>query len=496
MQLSKSRIMSSLQCRKRLYLEVHHPELREISAATQAAFDTGNRVGDVAQQIYGQGQGILIEYGPGLSQALKDTERLMTAGVDEPIFEATFSHGGVLVRLDVLIPPGPHTQSPAWKIVEVKASTKLKDEHVADCAIQAWVFEGLGYALGGIALAHIDKAYAYPGGEDYHGLLVEEDLTSEVAELQDSVPVWVEMARESASGEMPNVQVGQHCTSPYLCPFFDHCWPTQARYPVQGLGGSKEKLGQLVADGYLDIRDVPTTVLDGTETRSRIHRVTVAQEAELLEGASSFVQELAFPRYYLDFETIMPPVPIWSGTHPYETHAVQWSCHIENSDGSLRHEEFLDLSGEPPMRPLAESLIGMLGHDGPILMYTNYEATVIRGLADRFPDLAPELEAILDRLVDLHPVVKENYYHPDMLGSWSLKAVLPTIAADIDYSALEEIQEGTAASKGYLEAIDPRTSPERREQLRSRLLKYCRLDTEAMVRLVRFLGGRQFQANM
>jgi len=128
------------------------------------------------------------------------------------------------------------------------------------------------------------------------------------------------------------------------------------------------------------------------------------------------------------------------------------------------------------------------------LMYTNYEAKVIRGLAEQLPEFAPKLQAILDRLVDLHPVVKTNYYHPNMLGSWSLKAVLPTIAPDIDYSALEEIQEGTAASNAYLEAIDSSTSPERREQLRTRLLEYCRLDTEAMVRVVRFLDGRQFQA--
>lgn len=494
MQLSKSRIMSALQCRKRLYFEVHHPELREISAATQAAFDTGHRVGDVAQQIYGQGRGILIEYGPGLAKALRDTESLMSAGVDEPIFEATFSHGGVLVRLDVLIPEGPNPQGPAWRIVEVKASTKVKDEHVADCAIQAWVFQGLGYDLGELALAHVDKSYEYPGGEDFTGLLVEEDLTAEIADLQDSVPAWIELAKEAASGEMPEVPVGQHCTTPYLCPFFDQCWPTETTYPVQGLGGSKEKLGQLVTAGYKDIRDVPVTVLDGNETQPRIHRVTVAGQAERLEGAAIFVQELPLPRYYLDFETIMPAVPIWPGTHPYETFAFQWSCHIEEPDGSLRHEEYLDLSGDPPMRPMAESLIEVLGSAGPILMYTNYEARVVRSLAERLPELAPELEAILGRLVDLHPVVKTNYYHPNMLGSWSLKAVLPTIAPDIDYSALEEIQEGTAASNAYLEAISPDTSAERREQLRARLLEYCRLDTEAMVRVVRFLEGSHFQA--
>jgi hypothetical protein len=103
-----------------------------------------------------------------------------------------------------------------------------------------------------------------------------------------------------------------------------------------------------------------------------------------------------------------------------------------------------------------------------------------------YPDLAAPLEAIIERLVDLYPVTKTNYYHPDMLGSWSIKAVLPTIAPDMDYARLEGIHEGTEASAAYLEAIHPSIPSERKESLRGGLLKYCRHDTEAMVRLLQF----------
>jgi hypothetical protein len=141
------------------------------------------------------------------------------------------------------------------------------------------------------------------------------------------------------------------------------------------------------------------------------------------------------------------------------------------------------------MRPLAEALIDGLDSIGPILTYTDYERRVIRGLAEKFPDLAEPLGTIEDRLVDLHPATRANYYHPDMLGSWSIKAVLPTIAPDMDYAALEGIQEGTEASAAYLEALGAETSPERRESLRKQLLRYCRHDTKAMVRLVHFMAG-------
>ena len=140
------------------------------------------------------------------------------------------------------------------------------------------------------------------------------------------------------------------------------------------------------------------------------------------------------------------------------------------------------------MRGLAESLISALGADGPVLMYTSYERRVIESLAAMYPDLAAPLSAIVDRLVDLHPVTLQNYYHPDMLGSWSIKAVLPTIAPDMDYALLEGIGEGTEASAAFLKAIDPSTSPDDKEKLRSELLGYCRHDTEAMVRLVRFFA--------
>ena len=138
------------------------------------------------------------------------------------------------------------------------------------------------------------------------------------------------------------------------------------------------------------------------------------------------------------------------------------------------------------MRPLAERLIECLGDSGPVLMYTNYEEGVIRDLARMFPDLKRDLDKIIDRLFDLHPVVKEHYYHPDMLGSWSIKAVLPTINPDMDYKKLEGIREGTAASNGFLEAINPETDRVRKLELEEQLRRYCRFDTEAMVEIVRF----------
>jgi hypothetical protein len=480
--------MSSLQCLKRVHLEINHRELAQYSQSTEAAFAIGHQVGDIAIQLYGgtgpdDGGGTFIDYNGGnFARAIAQTEQLMTSMFRAPVFEATLRCEGVLVRQDVLLPEGD-----SWRLVEVKASTKVKPEHVNDCAVQAWVHMESGYPLESVALAHINNRFVYQGDGNYDGLLIENDLSEQVFDLLPSVPVWIERAREAVSGPIPEVPVGQHCSQPYECPFIGFCWPNDSKYPVTGLKGSKKKLGEWITAGYRDIREVPSSEISG-ETRLRIHRVTSEGGFELLPGASEFVDGLAYPRFYLDFETVGSVVPVWAGTRPYQPLPFQWSCHIERAPGVMEHAEFLDLSGEPPMRALAEKMIVDLEAEGPVLMYTSYERTIIRGLTGMFPDLADALLAIDARLVDLHPVTRENYYHPDMLGSWSIKAVLPTIAPDMDYAKLAGIHEGTEASSAYLEAINPETPAPRKEQIRTELLKYCKHDTEAMVRLVQFFS--------
>jgi hypothetical protein len=166
----------------------------------------------------------------------------------------------------------------------------------------------------------------------------------------------------------------------------------------------------------------------------------------------------------------------------------QWSCHIERRRGELEHAEFLDFRAEPPMRSVAESLLATLGTEGPIVVYTPYERRMLNELAARYADLAPGLVALAARIVDLHPPTRQHYYHPAMRGSWSIKAVLPTVAPDLSYETLGEVRDGLAAQTAYFEAIAAGTSEPRRAALRRALLEYCRYDTLALARLVAFFS--------
>ena len=481
--LSKSKLMSVRQCLKRLYLEVHHPELAVVSAETQQTFATGHEVGAMAQAIYADGQATLIPYEGGLKHALRKSARLLSGDPGSPVFEATVEYGGVLVRADVLLPDGN-----AWRMVEVKASTRVEPHHHFDCAVQSWVFRSAGYPLSCVSLAHVDNRFEYPGDGDYRGLLREVDLGEEVAELEPTVAGWVQTARDAITGGEPDVAVGAHCFKPYECPFVAHCWPADAEHGLLELPrANKGRLAEFVARGYRDVRDVPAEEL--TENQRRVQRAVESGREEILPAAGEFVRALDYPRYYLDFESIGPAVPVFSGMRPYHALPFQWSCHFESAPGELAHAEFLDLSGVAPFRRLAESLIRALGKSGPILTYSPYEKTMIERLAALFPDLRPTLDTLAVRLVDLKPVVQANFYHPDMRGSWSIKAVLPQVAPDMDYSKLDGIQEGTAASLAYLEAIAADTDAARVSEIETQLRRYCRFDTEAMVRLTQFFAA-------
>ena len=484
--LSKTKLLDYRQCPRKLWLNQYSPKLEDESAEAEARFQTGHVVGEAARQVYGHDGGHRISNTRGLRAAIGATAQLIEAGGSKPIFEATFDHQGLIVQIDIL-----DRSADEARLIEVKSSASLKEHYADDCAIQAWVLAQLDHPVKQVTLAHLNNEFSYPGDGDYRGLFTENDLTDEVVARFAAMPTLIAQARATLDSlSEPDIVIGEQCRKPYPCPFFAHCAPTAGKYPISGLGGSKKRIDELIHAGYRDLRDVPLDLLSSDAQRLIVQRSKLEQPF-IGTGLKAFAEQLAYPRHYLDFETIAFAVPIWRDTRPYEALPFQWSCHVDHDGERLEHHEFLDLSANAPMRQCAQTLIETLGDSGPILMYTTYEKRMIDAMIRRYSDLAAPLAAIVDRLVDLHPVVQQQYYHPDMLGSWSIKAVLPTLATDLSYAALGEVQDGNAAQTAYLEAIKPETSEPRRAQIKKDLLDYCRYDTLALVRIVAFFAASQ-----
>ena len=479
--LSKSKILSLLQCPRRLWLEEYRPELAREDEGLEARLEAGGRVGETARGLFPGG--LLVE-GRSMEERIRRTGELLR-GHSGPLFEAAFRHNDVRVMADILLP-----EAGGFTLIEVKSSTSVKDYHLWDIAIQAWVLEGAGLDLKGIELAVIDSGFVYPGHGDYRGLFVRKDVSREARELRPKAPDWAaEGLAVLASDAEPRREPGDQCGTPFSCPFHDYCAPETTEYPVERLPRIGDMAKELRGQGWRDIREVPDSV-PLSAAQSRVREVTKRGRAVLAAEAGEEISRLPWPRRYMDFETIAFAVPEWAGTRPYQQIPFQWSCHAEEKDGALRDCGFLADEDADPRRAFAESLVAGLAGSGPVLVYNAaFENRVLNETAAAFPDLAGELNAISARVFDLLPVARKHYYHPDMLGSWSLKSVLPTVAPELTYEDLS-VSHGGEAQAAFLEMLKTPKGSAEREVLRESLLEYCGRDTYALVVLARFFAGK------
>ena len=479
--LSKSKITAFEQCPKRLWLQTHRPDLAEVDEGAELRFAAGNAVGEIACALHPGG--VMVEAEPDLAAALAQTEALIARGHPGPIFEATFQHQGVLVRVDVL----ERLDEGGWAAAEVKSSTKVKDYHRGDVATQAWVMREAGLDLRRAGLRHVDTSFMLTREGDYDGLFADAELLGELEETIAARPALVAEARAVLAGPEPERTMGDHCSSPFDCEFAGYCGrdlPPGPEWPVTVLprGGGKKWLEKGIEDlldlAEGDLNPIGARVLAATRDARPFHDA---------EGARRAMSHWGWPRAWLDFETIATAIPRWIGTGPYQQVPFQFSLHLERRGGRMTHHEFLSCDGGDPRRACAEALVEAIPEGATIIAYyAPFERRVLRELARDVPEHAERLEAMADATVDLLPVTRDHWYHRDQRGSWSIKAVLPTVAAELDYGALE-VKDGGDAQSAWLEAADPACDPLRREALEEALKAYCERDTWAMVALARAL---------
>ena len=488
---SKSKLLAYRQCPKRLWLEIHKPELRDDSGSAMV-FQIGNQVGEVARTIYDtEHAGTFIDVDElGYEEAYARSAILLELGA-APIFEAGIKAGGAHAFADVML-PDLLDGSPAWRMIEVKSSASVKNYQRDDIAVQSHVAASAGVRLSSVSLAHIDSSFIYQGNGDYRGLLKEVDLTAEAAARSGEVIEWIAGAQAVVEMlEEPQIATGSHCNTPFACGFCHHCdrdkvWPEYPTSSFPNLSGWRRVAVE--AEKSDDLREIPDALLTAMQLRVKQSSVS-GQPYFDAAGAAADLAPHGFPAYFLDFETAMFAVPIWKGCRPYQQIPFQFSLHILGENGTIQHHGFLDLSGDDPSLACARSLIQRCGDQGPVFAYSaGFEKRVMRDLATRFPQLALSLTAIIERVVDLLPIARRYYYHPSQHGSWSLKSILPAAIPELSYDQLDGVQNGGMAVAAFMEAITPATPSHRITEIENQLFSYCKLDTFAMVRLYQFLS--------
>lgn len=457
--------MSGLHCARRLWLELHRPELLPPPSADDLRYlRQGQDVVARARQLWPDGRWPLPD------------ERAIDLVADPTVttlFEATFATADALARIDILtrLPGG------GWHLIEVKSGSSVKDDYIVDAAIQAAILRAAGVDLQRVSLWTLSKRSQ---ASNLATLFEETAVTAQTDKLLSEIQHQIAALREVATQvDEPRVALGRHCKD---CPLQPHCWQHLGALAVFNIPNlTVKKAAPLVAAGIEHLADLPAD-FGLTPAQERYRRVMLSGEPYIDRAAIvREMNQLEYPLYFLDFEADRPALPRYPGAQPFQLFPFQFSCHICYADGRTQHAAYLHATLDDPRPPLLAALLAAIGRRGSIVVYSaTFERTALRELAEAFPQHAPALRGMIDRLWDQHVIFKQQHYlAPGFGGSTSLKAVLPVLAPQLAYDDLA-VQNGGAAVAAWNELLTLPAGAER-DALYRQLYDYCARDTAAMV---------------
>lgn len=310
-------------------------------------------------------------------------------------------------------------------------------------------------------------------------------------------------------------------------------------YNIGSIGGYKDPLAnQLINQKKISLFDIPQSELSKKRGERQLIQIKYTKENKewVNPELKSLISDWKYPLHFIDFETTITALPFHKGMRPYEAVAFQWSCHtIEKAGAEPKHNEWINLKPEFPNFKFAESLMKHVGTKGTFLMWATHENTILRTIYDQYAKyghnnitLKKWLEVVvkMDKddsglFIDLNKFTLENYFHPLMKGKTSIKWTLPAVlfaskSKRIEkwlknfesglsllqrdenskimnpykllppieiYERAETVEDGTGAMRAYEDLMFGLNKGEVNtvENYRQALLKYCKLDTLAMV---------------
>ena len=485
--LSKSKYCNAVQCPKMLWLKTYRPELFDDSVMNESVLITGNEVGDLAMGLFGDYVEV-TEYTDeriDIKKMLVRTEEEIQKGT-HIICEASFSYEGNYCAVDILKNLGDNNV----EIYEVKSSTSIHDIYYDDAAYQNYVLTNLEYNVRKVCIVHIDSSYIRHGNLELDKLFKVNDVTNIVKDKYEEVDRYIRFLQSYIAEEIePEKDISMDCYSPYDCGFYRYCSRNLPRPNVFDIASLQKRMAfKLYNFGTISFEDV-------YRKNAVKENYMIQVEHELKDCKphidktfiKEFMNTLYYPIYFLDFETCQFAIPQYDDSKPYQQIPFQYSLHyIERENGELLHKEFLAYPGKDPRRDLAEALCNDIPEDVCVTAYNmGFEKGRIKELAELYPDLSEHLLKIRENIKDLMiPFQKKKYYSKAMQGSYSIKYVLPALFPNdptLDYHNLEGVHKGDEASQTFIrmQTMDQ----EELEEWRGYLLKYCWLDTFAMVKV-------------
>jgi predicted RecB family nuclease len=444
----------------------------------------GNEVGILARQLYPGGTEVSPENPENFFAAAAKTREFIDRGADV-LYEAAFLHEKTFCVTDILVRDGD-----AWRACEVKSAAGISPEHIMDAAMQYHVITEAGVVLKGMSLIHINRRYQRHGEVTVPSLFSERSVWEQVLGKQETVQRVLREQREVLERRtVPEAGIGVHCIAPVSCDFRGYCWgeiPEGTVFDVVHM--PKSRMVELYRSGIESMGDIPEGAGLNAAQRLQVECFRSGKSFVDRGKLGAFLDTLDYPLYFLDFESATPAVPPFDGLRPYQHVPFQYSLHYLPEKGTEpEHMEFLGTGEDDFRREFIATLLAHTEKAGHILVYDrSFEEGRLRDLGQVFPEYGGAIKERLGRMRDLmEPFRNRYYYSPAMKGRYSIKSVLPALVPELSYRSLT-IRDGYAAMNAYEQLRHEHNAGTREEIIRN-LKEYCRMDTLAMVKILRHL---------
>jgi hypothetical protein len=490
MHLSKTDFLEYLQCSKCLWLKKKKPEL--YIAKIPSEFDKknlqeGQEVELLSRKLFPNG--FLLN---GKVEDLAKSTEMLISQKNSPIFQASFiTNENLSAKVDIL---KYDPESNHWNIYEVKSATKIKNDrahnHIIDVTFQKLVLQKIGLPIGDVFIIHLNKDYKKSGDLNVKELFTITNVSQDVdkafditeSEVVEALALLGEKSIDLGSCSCLYLTRGNHCSS------FSVFNPNVPDYSVHDISRIRpEKIKSLIDLGVICVSDISDNfqLTDNQRTQVNLEKTQKAQINQ--ENIRQLLKDLEYPLYFFDYETYTAAIPILDGFSPHQHMPFQVSIHELDLDGNLKHFEYLAEKIDNAVLGLIAFIKKTILPKGKIVSwYASFENTRNKEIAQIYPAHSDFLLDLNNRTFDLEPIFKKNYLLPGFKGRTSIKKVLPVLLPKFSYENLD-IQEGTEAMVSWRKMIFEDISDSAREKIKKALLDYCKMDTMALVEILKHL---------
>jgi len=476
--ITKTNFLTYKECPKHLWIEKNESEKisKDLSLFDQFSIKQGYEIEALACKLFPNG--VSVNYGnkdTAVEETRKQTEAKAT------IYQGTFIYKDFLVKTDIL---KYNKKTKLYDIYEVKSVTELKKEHYIDICFQKIVCSKAGLAVEKTYIIHINGDYKRLGEVNIHELFCIEDVSEDIKEIEQETLLDMENAAKVVKLGSSNIL--ESCYKPKTCICPESCHPHLPEYSIYDIARISKKKKDILRDDYiLEIDEIPEELKFSENQESQI-RLTKQQTSLIkTDEIQTMIRNIEYPLYFLDYETFNPAIPLYDGYKPYQQMVFQYSLHVIDGESEMKHYEFLAKEDKDPVPDMMKLMTQQIETKGGTIIVWNksFETGRNSEIGNMYPEHKEYMETVNERVYDLMEVFSQGLYQDYRFkGSASIKKVLPILVPELSYKDLE-IQEGQAAQMNWYEMVFKMKDRDQKEKTYKELLKYCKLDTLAMVKI-------------